>query len=298
MIFKIPHEAFIHVKDKVYPNFYQKVCLFLYVMIIASGILIYLLFDKLGIEVSINWWLKLFISLAVILIVYFTVNILFAKMYGINWWGKISLKLYANYIINNYWMYITNDIEKKHLEHMLEQVFQQASLYQDIVDKALKNTKNTLQKKYLIETILSACHEEHFETIIINKIVPLLSKEEDEYFNYFIIIQIHLWNMNHKSKECVKIYLKMLCKVVEEEQLEKKVIYLLSEFIGNDAECQKELDHLKETEIWNTVQQRHCIRMKEYYKAEINIHQGITDCLKAQGKDIDFKKDSAQDIPQ
>lgn len=291
-------EAFLHIKNNVYPCFRRKCGMVCYFLFLLSFVLLMSIWNKAEqgtIEIVI-WW-KIFIFYVLLFLLCWVIFYWVTSYFGVTFLGKISSKKYAEYIIANYWKYIEIDANKNFLKNIFNALQKEDNLLQRTLEVEIKTADNFFKKKYLLDAILSVCSKSNSERVIGNILINFISTNENDFFNDYIVEQIHLWNMKNRDLSGLIIYFQILKRIGDNQRLERRVIHNLIVFIGTNNDYKKEINRIQNDSKIDFILPRHVVRIEEYIKSEEAFVQRMNTIYQSKGTYINIKTDPLEDMP-
>lgn len=289
--------AYKHIRDKVYPSYYQKIVKNLCGIIIVFIIILNFILQLWGHEI-INW---VFLNALIAVCVYCFLFYLMSKRYGITWYGNVNNTRYVEYIFNNYW----KNMEYESRESFLKEVLcmlkkQKGNDFEKNIKLLLNNTKNDFQKKYLIEIILSVCDTQDEERVIINILIPAI-KESNTDLHLFIIRSLKDWYSKNSNTQKLKAYCQLLNTIPKNSELVSLVLFDFAYYIVSNPNVAKDISIQETTGKIQIDSDTNITRLNAYIEAISGGFKTVQNALRKEHKSIDvyaIKNNSLEDIPQ
>lgn len=272
-------EACLHAKNKLYPCFKQKIAQYFYIVLmltIGGYVGVSNLFDF---HLDLSW--HGFIVLAIVVGIYVYLYYKVFRCYGITFLGCVDFDRYAEYIVANYWKNIQYDIKHGLLKNLLlDAKKRETNTLSEILKNITDNNSNSYQKKYVIDCILKISDNENILPYTEKHLIPMTENDNDVI--YFLIEKIHLWNINHRHQNNIKLYLLLLEKY--KNDYEKTIIYNLINFMNNESDYLQKYRQLRNSGKCDFLNVNQKIRIKIYKEAEENIIKEIDKHYNQQDK--------------
>ncbi|MFR1673703.1 MAG: hypothetical protein ACLSWJ_02090 [Alphaproteobacteria bacterium] len=289
--------AYKHIRDKVYPSYYQKIVKNLCWIIIVFITILNFILQLWGHEI-INW---VFLNALIVVCVYCFLFYLMSKRYGITLLGYVNNTQYAEYIFQNYWKHMEYESRTSFLKEVLcELKNQKGNDFEKNIKLLLNNTKNDFQKKYLIEIILSVCDTQDEERVIINILIPSI-KEANNELKLFIIMSLEDWYSKNSNKQKLKAYCRLLNTIPKDSELVSLVLFDFAYYIVSNSNVAKDISIQEITGKIQIDSDTNITRLNAYIEAISDGFKTVQNALRKEHKSIDvsaIKNNSLEDIPQ
>lgn len=289
--------AYKHIRDKVYPSYYQKIVKNLCWIIIVFIIIFNFILQLWGHEI-INW---VFLNALIAVCVYCFLFYLMSKRYGITWCGNVNNTRYVEYIFNNYWENMEYESRESFLKEVLRMLKKQkGNDFEKNIKLLLNNTKNDFQKKYLIEIILSVCDTQDEERVIINILIPAI-KESNTDLHQFIIRSLKDWYSKNSNTQKLKAYCHLLNTIPKNSELVSLVLFDFAYYIVSNPNVAKDISTQEITGKIQIDSDTNITRLNAYIEAISDGFNTVQNALRKEHKSIDvsaIRNNSLEDIPQ
>lgn len=291
-------KTFFFLKEDIYPCISRTLAMISSVLSFLLLVVAFILWDKVNLD---NIPIK-FIFIVILLVLSYIIRHTFCKKFGIKFLGKINIEIYAQYIINNFGLYMHYESEKKLLKYALKQLKQENNIrFEKCISDFLNSTTSEFSKKYLIEELLSLCEEGDDEIRIIqNIIVPLITNAITP-LNFFITQNICYWYFSRGVNDTqIKIYFKLLDTIKEDIFLRHQILFYLSDLIHKNPGCREIICDLQNENLIK-IDPNIKYRVDMYCKAENSIKEQLNEHYTQKDERIELsniRNNSLEDIPQ
>lgn len=270
-------KAIIHIWGNTYPSRFKILSeIYLSFFVLLPFTVFYIVLSKMNINTIYDNLRYILLFIFVYIVIYF-LGYSSTKKYGITWCATVNFRVYADYIVNNYWKNIQYDIEYGLLKNILVEAKKdkKSNILPEILKKLIQNTPNKYQKKYIIDCIFNICDKENISSYIEQYLLPVA--QSDDNVMHFLIEKIHLWSVNNRNPENISLYLHLLKNLKKGSDFEKITICNLVNFIGCDDLYINEYCKLRNKREYNFLDYFQKIRIKNYIDAEKKSAEDIKD---------------------